>query len=207
MTGGRLKRVRGYLGRRRFLLHLRRRRRRRRHRANRIPPRRTASWPRSRRAAARPLWRAGMDGDARRRLPGKAARRRRLDQWRLLRAVAAACSTTSTATRPVWEREPLTAWPRRATDAAYEHAASGSRWTPCATRNCSKSSVARARRPGRNGDDDRGAWLLARPARLPHRPYRLQGRLAGAVAAEPGAEVHGYALPPPTEPNLFEPPA
>ena len=38
------------------------------------------------------------------------------------------------------------------------------------------------------------AGFLARQAGIPHRPYRFQGRLAGAVAAEPGRRSDGYAL-------------
>ena len=57
-----------------------------------------------------------------------------------------------------------------------------------------------ARHRGRCGSE---LGILARQARLPDRPHRLQGRLAVALAAT-WAPRYGYALSPPTEPSLFD---
>ena len=79
-----------------LLLHLRRRRRRRRHRrAGRVPQRSTGAVATVTAVQpAGPLRRAAdVDGDRIAAVPGKAARRRRLDQRRLLRAVARSAST------------------------------------------------------------------------------------------------------------------
>ena len=81
-------------------------------------------------------------------------------------------------------------------------AASGSRWTRCATSAPSRSCGRAARRRGRRGDVRR---RVRRPAGLRHRPHRLQGLVADAAGCcELGAEVTGYALEPPTEPSLFD---
>ena len=46
---------------------------------------------------------------------------------------------------------------------------------------------------------------IRRPARLRHRPHRVQGVVAELLArCELGADVTGYALEPPTEPSLFD---
>jgi len=54
------------------------------------------------------------------------------------------------------------------------------------------------RRRGRYGKNHVG-----KPARLLDRTYRIQRRLDVVVACEHGAAVHGYALAPEGDPNLF----
>ena len=92
MTGGRLRRVLPTTSRTRILLHLRRRRGRRRHRrADRFPPASRAV--RCTVTAVQPPGRFGALEHRRRarveQLRGEAARRRRLDERRLLRLLAA----------------------------------------------------------------------------------------------------------------------
>ena len=89
-------------------------------------------------------------------LRGEAARRRRgVDQRRLLRPRAGKCSTTSTATTPTGRREPLERLAVRTSSRPSATPASGSRWTPCATRTTSNSCGREGRAPWRRGDERR----------------------------------------------------
>ena len=76
---------------------------------------------RDRRAAARALRRARHRRRAGARVRGEAARGRRLDERRLLRALARRRSATSTATSTVWEQEPMRALARDGQLACYRH--------------------------------------------------------------------------------------
>jgi glucose-1-phosphate cytidylyltransferase len=69
------------------------------------------------------FWCSGLDGDQScRQLQGKAPGRRRLDQWRLLRAVTQGDRPTLKAmTRLIWEREPMERWPPMASFAPTHH--------------------------------------------------------------------------------------
>ena len=137
--------------------------------------------------AAQPPGRFGVldhDGKPDHRLQGEAARRRRLGQRRLLRAVAQGRRDHRGRRHGLGARPAGAARRRRASSACICIAASGSRWTRCATRCCWKTCGRRARRRGRSGHDR--ARLLAGPARAAHRPHRLQGRVAGALARTAG---------------------
>ncbi len=79
----------------------------------------------------------------------------------------------------LWEHEPLERLAADGQLAAYRHAASGSRWTRCATSARSRTSGTPDARPGRPGDVRR---RLRRPPGLRDRPHRLQGGVAGVVA-------------------------
>jgi hypothetical protein len=78
-------------------------------------------------------------------------------------------------------------------------------WQPmdtCATRPCSKTSGPAARRRGKFGHDAR---FLARPARLAHRPHRLQGQLAEHCGCRAWApSCHGLRTATTHHPSLFE---
>ena len=166
----------------------------------------TASWrpsPRCSRPAATARW--SVEGDAVTRLHRKAARRRRLDQRRLLRAVAACLDLIEGDDSELGERAARPAR-REGQLMAFEHAGF---WQPMDT-------LARQEHAGGAVGIGQGALedlamtgrhpthLLARQARPAHRPYRLQGRLAGAVAATGSApRLTGIGLPPPTTPNLY----
>ena len=107
-------------------------------------------------ASARPLRRARARRRPGRRLRREAAGRQRLHQRRLLRAVARRCSTSSTATRRAWEREPLESLARDgAAGGLSATPASGSRWTRCATGSSSKGCGSRAARLGKCGATER----------------------------------------------------
>ena len=118
--------------------------------------------------------------------------------------VARGRSTTSTATTRSGSGsrcERLAArrrsWRRSATTA------SGSRWTRCATSVSSRSCGSSGDAPWTDVGVD--AALLARPARPRHRPHRLQGQLADALAARAGRRGHrpvATACRP--QPSLFE---
>ena len=206
MTGGRLKRVRDYLGDESLLLHLRRRRRRRRHRrADRTSIARTASWRRHGGPAARALRRAG---DRRRRRDAVSSRSRAGDGgWingGFFVLVAEGASTTSTATRRSWEREPLERSRARASWWRFSTAASGSRWTPCATRSSSRNSGRAAARRGRRGHDASAFWRGRRVLVTGHTGFKGSW-LALCGCSELGAEVTGYSrLRRRREPNLFD---
>ena len=103
----------------------------------------------------------------------------------------------------VWEREPLEGLARDGELSAYRH---DGFWQPMDTlrdmlqlQELWDSGEA----PWKRMDVDAG--VLARPARPRHRPHRLQGHLAVALAASLGAEVTGLlgrrARP---SPSLFE---
>ena len=62
-----------------------------------------------------------IDGRARARVRGEAARRRRLDERWLLRALAGGRRATSRATSTVWEQEPMRALARDGQLACYRH--------------------------------------------------------------------------------------
>ena len=183
-------------GRRGLLLHLRRRPGgRRHHRADRLPPRAGDARDRHGGAAARALRRAGA-----RRATGCAAfeeKPRGDGGWTnggffvLSPGVGRYIDGDDT----VWEQEPCERSRARASSRATATRASGRRWTRCATATTSRSCGARARLHGGRGPRRDGCGrssapgpstrLLARTARAAHRPHRLQGRLAGAVAAVP----------------------
>ena len=123
MTGGRLKRVRDYLGDETFCLtygdgvsdiDIAR--------ADRLPPRPGRARHRDRRAAARPLRRARLlrRRQAGRRLPREERRRRPPDQRRLLRLRAGGDRLVE-GDATVWEEEPLKALVARGELAVYHH--------------------------------------------------------------------------------------
>ena len=89
-----------------------------------------------------------------------------------------------------WEAEPLQCLAHDGELMAYATGASGSRWIRCATGTCWNGSGPVARRPGGGGEPRRR--LLAGPPGAGHRPYRLQGRLAGAAAAPAGRRGHRH---------------
>ena len=75
--------------------------------------------------------------------------------------------------------------------ASFATMASGIRWTRCGTATSSRACGTPGAAPWRTLVSDRGqsTRVLARPARARHRPHRLQGRLAVAVAAGAGRRV------------------
>ena len=150
------------------------------------------------------LARCELDGRSSRRLSREAAGRRRLDQRRLLRAVARASSTTSKGDETTWERGAAgTLAARRQLAAPSSTTASGSRWTRCATSTQLEELWASGKAPWKVWAMN--AELLDAAARLPHRPYRLQGRLARALAERPRrAGPRATRWPPPTVPSLFD---
>ena len=173
-----------------FMRHLRRRRGRRRPRARwSRSTAATASWPRV--TGVRPpgaLRRAALD--RRRRGPSVRTRSRRR------RAAGSTAASSSSSARPRLPRrrrrassssEPLERLAARGQLRRTSTTASGSAWTRCATYSSSNDHLGeRARRRGRSGVN---ATMRARAARwrdaarvLRHRPHRLQGRLARAVA-------------------------
>ena len=80
----------------------------------------------------------------------------------------------------LWEQEPLERLAaRRRSSPPTGTRGSGSRWTHCATSARSRAVGRRGARPGRPGDVRR---RLCGPARVRHRPHRLQGFVAGVVA-------------------------
>ena len=163
----------------------------------------TASRARSRRSprSSRPgrFGALEIDGDRVTRLPREAARRRRLDQRRLLRAVARACVDYLDGDDTVWEREPLERLARDGQLAAYR-----ARRLLAADGHAARQAPARgAVGLGRRAVEGVGvdAGVLARPARPRHRPHRLQGQLARALAAAPRRRGHRAVAPAsPTEP-------
>ena len=180
-TGGRLKRVAPYLGDEDFCftygdgvadVDI--------DGADRVSPGAEGEGHGHRGAAARALRRAG----ARRQPRSRASRRSR-------RATAAGSTAASSCCRRavldyiegdddgLGARAAGAARARAASSRPTSTAASGSRWTRCATRTSSRSCGRAARRRGRRGDR---AGVLGRQARPRHRPHRLQGQLAGAVA-------------------------
>ncbi len=206
MTGGRLKRVRSYVGDETFLLHLRRRRGRRRHRAARSPS--TARTARlATVTAVRPPGRFGaleIDGDARAQLSARSPR-----------ATAAGSTAASSCSSPrvvrLHRRRPHhlgaraagAPCARRAARAPTSTTASGSRWTRCATRTTSRSLWSGGSARGRCGNDRTAFWRGRRV--LAHRPHGLQGRLARALAARARRRRHGLlARPAAPSPSLFE---
>ena len=84
-------------------------------------------------------------------LRGEAAGRRQLDQRRLLRPRARGAARTSTTTPPSGSASRSSGSPATASSRPSPTAASGSRWTRCATRCGSRTSGNRARRRGRSG--------------------------------------------------------
>ncbi len=137
---------------------------------------------------ARPLRRAGHDGRQGQQLPRKAQGRRRVDQRRLLRAVAESHRLHRAMTRRSGSASRWSGWRKKASLRPITTTASGSRWIRCATRCISKNCGNPARRRGRCGNE---CGLLARQARLPHRTHRLQGQLAVPVAAAAGRRGDG----------------
>ena len=133
-------------------------------------------------------------GDA---LQREAAGRRRLDQRRLLRAVARGAGPASRATRRPGRREPLRA-PGRATASWWPIDHDGF-WQPMDTLR-EKDLLERLWASRRGAleavvNPPRGFWRGTPGAR--HRPYRLQGRAGWRCWLHRlGAEVTGFALPP-----------
>ena len=152
-------------------------------------------------AAAGPLRRArASSGERVRGFAREAARRRRLDQRRLLRPLAGGRSTTSRATTTVWEQEPMrAAGARRAARRLPPRRLLAARWTRCATSNHLEElwSTGRRRR-GRRGELEPAPSGAAGACSSPATP--ASRALAGALAAELGAEVTGFSDGVPTEP-------
>ena len=127
----------------------------------------------------------------------EAARRRRLDQRRLLRALAARARPHRRRRDELGGR----AADRLARDGelmAYDHTGF---WQPMDTlrdKNLLEELWQSGRAPWKDAGDARIAadGVLARQARPGHRPYRLQGRLAGAVAAAARRRGHGLRAAP-----------
>ena len=203
LTGGRLKRVaRLSAGRGGVLLHLWRWRRRHRHHAPRSPSTaRTASWrpspPCSRRAATA---RSSSTGE---RVCAVSPRSRAATAAWInggFFVLSPRCASTDIdGDETAWEAEPLDdARARRRADGLSRTTASGSRWTRCATRTISKICGHRA---GAVEDVVMHVpiRLLARQARAGHRAHRLQGQLAGAVAAAAGRASDRVSRWPPTD--------
>ena len=145
-----------------------------------------------------------VEGERVRRVRGEAARRRRLDQRRLLRALAGRRPVPRGRRARSGSRSRCARSPRTASSPATGTTASGSRWTRCATATTSRSCGARhasvaglelsAPMTERAAEHrHRRPRLLARPARAGHRPHRLQGRLAVALAAVAGRRVTGFS--------------
>ena len=147
-----------------------------------LPPRARQAGDGHRRAAAGALRRAAsIDGDSVVELQREAARRRRLDQRRLLRALARGARLHRRRRRPSGSASRSSAWPRDGQLSAFRHAGF---WQPMDTLR-DKRLLEELWAVGTRAVEDVGRRpprLLARPARLRHRPHRLQGRLAGAVA-------------------------
>ena len=148
-----------------------------------------------------------IEGRPGQQLQGEAQGRRRHDQRRLLRAVAARCSTTSTDDATVWEREPLE---RLAADGqlmAYEH---DGFWQPMDTlRDKHLLEELWALRQGALEDLGMTAsrmtpdfWRGKRVLLTGHTGFK--GSWLALWLQSLGAEVTGYALAPPTEPSLFD---
>ena len=137
----------------------------------------------------------------------KPQRRRRLDQRRLLRAVAESASTIIEGDATPWEAEPMAAAGREGELMAFEHHGF---WQPMDTlrdKNQLESCGNPARRHGSCGRDASArsrSGVLARQARPGHRPHRFQGGWLALWLQRLGARVTGVALPPETEPNLFD---
>ncbi len=166
--------------RRRVLLHLRRRGRGRRSReAARVPSRPGHARDGDGSSAARPV--RGARGGRRpdRGVPREAARRRRLDQRRILRALAPRRRLRRGRSHGLGAGAAAAACGRRRNCRRTGTTASGSRWTRCARRTTSSSCGQRDGRRGRCGSRTR---LLARQKGPRHRADRLQGELALPVA-------------------------
>ena len=139
-----------------------------------------------------------LDGDRSHRLPGEAAGRRRLDQRRLLRAFAAASSTTSRATRPSGSASRSSASRASGQLRAYRHHGF---WQPMDTLR-DKTHLEELWACGQGALED-----LVMPARrsgtasASSSPATPASRAAGSALwlDALGAEVTGYALEPPTD--------
>ena len=152
MTGGRLKRVRPYLGDETFCHDLRRRRVRRQHpRADRSSTARTEDQgDADRRAAAGTLRRLHAARAIRRTIETfheKPTRRRRLDQRRLLRPRAGGDRLHRRRPHRVGTRAARAAGAAKDSCPPIATAGSGRRWTRCATRWCSRILWARQQAP------------------------------------------------------------
>ena len=151
--------------------------------------------------------RCELDGPTRDAVPREARRRRRLDQRRLLRALAKRRAATSTATTPCGSRsrcERLAA--DGAAGAPTSTPASGSRWTRCATRAARGAVGSGTRARGRCGDRPtpsgaagascvtghtgfKGAWLVALAARAGRGGHRLSPACRPAVRCSSSRDV------------------
>ena len=169
-----------------------------------LPPTRRARWrpspPCSRPAASA---RSSIDGDAHRELRGEAAGDGGWINGGFF-VLSPEVGDYIEGDDTIWEREPLEQLARDGPAAAFTGTtASGSRWTRCATRTCSRSCG----RPGARaleglGMIDRGFWRGRRVLLTGHTGF--QGRLAVALAAAAGRRgVRASRCAPDTEPALF----
>ncbi len=158
-----------------------------------------------------------VDGDARSSVRGEAARRRRLDQRRLLRAhTRASAHYLAGDRRPCGSRSRCARSRARASSRATATTASGRRWTRCATATTSRSCGLPAPRPGGRGRDTRmsaqeqAPIATVDPAFWRERRVLLTGHTGfkGAWLAlwlqSLGARVTGFSNGVPTEPSLYE---
>ena len=206
MTGGRLKRVLPYVGDEDVLLHLRRRRRRHRpRRARSTSTAITGCWrrspPSSRRAASARS--RSTSGRPRHRLPREAARRRRLDQRRLLRPQPRGRPLHRRRRRRSGSRSRCAASPRDGQLATLPPPGLLARHGHAARPQRPRGALGRRARAVAHVGVDAG--LLARAARPRHRPHGLQGRVADALADAAWApHVTGLSHGVPTPPSLYE---
>jgi hypothetical protein len=162
MTGGRLKRVLEYVGDEDFCFtYGDGLSRRRHHGADRLPPRAGDERDGHRGAAAGRFGALDVDGERVREFEEKPRGRRRLDQRRLLRALAGDRSLHRRRSTPSGSRSRCARSRARASSPATATRASGRRWTRCATATSSRSCGARARLPGGRGP----SALMATPGR------------------------------------------
>ena len=151
-------------------------------RAARLPPRAGRARDHHRRAAAGAVRRAG----GRRATGSPASARSRRATAAGSTAASSSCpprsAATSTGDDTVWEHEPLRRLAaRRASSRLRASRLLAADGHP-ARQASLRSSGTRETRRGRCGSRPR---VLARPARAAHRPHRLQGQLARALAREP----------------------
>ena len=203
MTGGRLRRVLDYVGDEDVLHHLRRRRGRRRHHgADRLPPRAGHGRDRDRRAAARPLRRAGD----RRRARAPASPRSRTATAAGSTAASSCsrprCGATSATTTTIWEHEPLERLARDGQLTAYRH---DGFWQPMDTLR--EHAAARGAVGVRRGavavmDVDPAFWRGRRVLVTGHTGFK--GSWLALWLARLGAEVTGLSAASRPTPSLFE---
>ena len=170
--------------RRDVLLHLRRRRHRPRHdEAARVPPRRGRARDADRDPAAGPLRRARRSTTTRRRSSASARSPRATAAGSTAASSCSSprCSTTSTATTRSGSASRSSAWPSEGGWRPTATTASGSTWTRCATRWCSRSSGRPAAPPWKTlVEPAAGLPLLRRAARAGRSPTSACSPLANS---------------------------